>query len=74
MQLLYPFTTLWTLYVLGNSVGHVALALEDVYKEMADKWLPALDLVYLEDRPVSSVVEFCAVRRLCGRPVTFVRT
>jgi hypothetical protein len=74
VQLLYPFTTLQTLCVVGNCVGHVAFALEGVDKEMADEWLPALDLVYLESWPVSSVAEFCAVRRLCGRPVTFART
>jgi len=62
------------LYVFGDCLGNFALALEGVDGEMTAGLLPALDLLCLEDRPVSSVAEFCAARRLSGRPVTFVRT
>jgi len=62
------------LYVFGDCLEHVSLALEGVDGEMTAGLLPALDLLCLEDRPVSSVARFCAARRLSGRPVTFVRT
>lgn len=36
--------------------------------------LPALDLLYINVKPVSSVGKFCAARQLSGHPVTLVDT
>ncbi|KAH8982447.1 hypothetical protein EDB86DRAFT_2970429 [Lactarius hatsudake] len=74
VQFLHQFTTTQTLYVSRERAKRIALALKDADGEMAPRLLPALDLLCLEDQPVSSVAKFCAVRRLSGRPVTFVRT
>ncbi|KAH9167715.1 hypothetical protein EDB89DRAFT_112310 [Lactarius sanguifluus] len=74
VQFLHQFTTTQTLHVSQKSAKRIALALKSVDGEMAAKLLPALDLLCLEDQPVSSVAKFCAVRRLSGRPVTFFRT
>lgn len=50
----------------------VALALKNVTGARAAEVLPALELLCLENRPVSSVKEFVAARRNVGRPLTFI--
>ena len=67
-----PFTTIQTLLISGDCVGHVALLLED--GRIASGLLPALELLCIQGLPMSWVANFCAARRLSGRPVTFFRT
>jgi len=73
VQILASFSTLQTLDISGDDVGHIALALDDKGGEMAAKLLPALKLLYIVGEPESSVTRFCAVSRLSG-PVTLVKT
>ena len=74
VQLLVPFSNLQTLHVSGDRVGDIVLALEGGEGEMTTEILPALELLYIEGEPVSSLSRFCAVCWLSGRPVTFVNT
>jgi len=74
VQLLRLFTSVQTLFVSGKFARYIACALQDLNGEMATEVLPALDLLCLEDHPVSSVDNFIAVRRDSGRPVTIVTT
>jgi hypothetical protein len=53
---------------------HVALALEDVTRELVAEVLSSLNLIYLEGHPASSVKKFVAARQLAGRPVTVLET
>jgi hypothetical protein len=52
----------------------IASALEDIDGETAAGLLPALDLLYVGGRSMSSVDKFCAARQLSGHPVTVVKT
>jgi hypothetical protein len=52
--------------------GHISRALEDIPEVMATEVLPALDMLCLEDQPVSSVHKFITARSESGRPVTTV--
>jgi hypothetical protein len=72
VKILASFTTLQTLHVSGDRIGDIALALEGGDGEMTTELLPALELLYIKGEPVPSLV--CAVCRLSGRPVTFVKT
>ncbi len=72
VRLLRPFTSVQTLCAYVGLVGHMTLVLKDIAGEMVAEVLPALDLPFLEDQPASSVAEFCAARRLSGRPVTVI--
>ena len=54
--------------------GHISRALEDIAGVMATEVLPALDMLCLEDQPVSSDHKFIAARWESGRPVTTVNT
>jgi hypothetical protein len=74
VQLLRLFTSVQTLFVSGKFARYIACVLQDVNGERATEVLPALDLLCLEDHPVSSVDKFIAVRRDSGRPVTIVNT
>ncbi len=74
LHLLHQFSTMKTLRVSRGVAGHVALALEDITGEMVAEVLPSLDLIYLPGQPASSIEEFVAARRLCGRPVTVIDT
>lgn len=47
MQLLHSFTTLQTLFVSGNNVEDVSLALDG---DMTNELLPVLDLLGLESK------------------------
>ena len=72
-QFLNTFSALWTLDLFGDH-EYFAPALDYIDEEMAARLLPALDLLYIEGLPVSSVDKFCAVRQVSGHPVTVVNT
>lgn len=72
LDLLRPFTAVRSLSVQDGLSQHVALALEDVIGVGAAEVMPALELLRLEKRPVTSVGKFIAARQNVGRPVTFV--
>jgi hypothetical protein len=74
LQLLRPFSAAKTLFVSREYAGHVSRSLESITAVMATEVLPALDMLYLEDQPVSSVHKFIAARSESGRPVTTVNT
>ena len=74
LQLLRPFTSMQTLFVSTKFAEPVARALEDVTGEMVTEVLPALDLLCLEDLPVSSIAKFCEARQLSGCPLNIVGT
>jgi hypothetical protein len=73
LQFLRQFSTIQTLLVSRNISCHVSDLLksaEEGFREM----LPTLNLLCLEDRPLSSIQRFITLRRNRGRPVTFVKT
>ena len=72
-QFLNTFSALRTLDVFGDH-EYFAPALDYIGEEMAARLLPALELLYIEGLPVSSVDKFCAARQLSGHPVTVVNT
>ena len=72
LELLRPFTAAKTLYGSKQLAGHIALALGGVNGEIVTEELPVLDTLSLEDQSVRSVEQFITVRRLSGRPITFV--
>jgi hypothetical protein len=74
LQLLRPFSSVQTLFVSKKFAGHVCRALEDIPEEMATEVLPALDMLCLEDQPVSSAHKFITVHAESGCPVTTVDT
>ncbi|KAN0136034.1 hypothetical protein V8E53_006195 [Lactarius tabidus] len=74
LHLLRPFSAAKTLFVSRKYAGHVSRSLESITAVMATEVLPALDMLYLEDQPVSSVHKFIAARSESGRPVTTVNT
>jgi len=74
LQLLRPFSSIQTLFVSSNFARHISRALEDIAVVMATEVLPALDMLCLEDQPVSSDHKFIAARWESGRPVTTVNT
>ncbi len=74
LHLLHQFSTVQTLHVSQELAGHVALALEDVTREMVAEVLPSLDLIRIVGQPASSIEKFVAVRRLSGCPVTVIDT
>ena len=73
LELLRPFTVVKMLHGSRLLATHIALALDGVGEEMRTEVLPALTSLSLEDQPTKSVEKFLAVRRLSGRPVTYVR-
>jgi hypothetical protein len=70
-RILRVFTSLRMLFVSRESVKDISPALDE---EMANEFLPALDLLCLEDGPENCGAKFCEDRRLSGRPVTIVKT
>ena len=74
LQLLHLFSSLQTLFVSRDIAGDVSRALEDITGAMVTEVLPALDLLCLQDQPVSSVDKFIAIRRDSGHPVTVINT
>ena len=74
LELLRPFSSAQTLFVSKEFAGHVSRSLENTAGVMATNFLPALDILCLEDQPMSSVYTFVAARSEFGRPVTTVDT
>jgi hypothetical protein len=74
LQLLRPFSSVQTLFVSKEFAGQVSRSLDDIPEVMATELLPALDMLCLEDQPVSSAHMFIATRGESGRPVTTVNT
>ena len=74
LHLLHQFPTVRTLHASHRLAGLVALALEDIASESVAEVLPCLDLIYLEDRPDSSIEKFAAARQRSGCPVTVIQT
>ena len=74
LHFLRQFPAVRTLYACPESARGVALALEDMTGGMVAEVLPVLDLIYLDDQPVSSIEKFLTARRLSGRPVTKIDT
>jgi hypothetical protein len=73
-HLLHQFSAVQTLHVHRKLAAHVARALEDTTGQMVAEVLPSLDLIYLADRPASSIEKFVAARQLSDRPVTVVKS
>ena len=71
LNFLRSFTSVQTLYVSGQLAGHIASSLEDTPRAEAAEVLPALNLLCLEDQPVSSVGKLVGVLR---DTVTIVNT
>jgi hypothetical protein len=72
LELLQPFTAVGSLSVRAGLSQRVALALKNLTGVGAAEVMPALELLCLEDLPVTSVGKFITARRKVGRPVTFV--
>ncbi|KAN0132155.1 hypothetical protein V8E53_009921 [Lactarius tabidus] len=71
VQVLVAFSALQTVDLSGSD-EYIASALEGIDGEMAAGLLPALDILYIEGRPLSAIDKFCTARRLSGHPVTVV--
>jgi hypothetical protein len=72
LQLLSPFSSVQTLFVSRQIAGHISRSLDDIPEAMTTEVFPALDMLCLEDQPVSSVQKFITARSESGRPVTTV--
>jgi hypothetical protein len=72
LELLRPFSSVQTLFVSKEFAGHVSRSLDVVPEVMVTELLPALDILCLEDQPVSSVHKFITARSESGLPVTTV--
>jgi hypothetical protein len=72
LELLYPFTTVKALIVQEEISQRVAIALRSVTLARAAEVLPALEILCLENRRVTSVKEFVDARRIVCLPVTFI--
>ena len=74
LQLLRPFSSVQTLFVSREFAGHLSRALEGIPEMTATEVLPALNMLCLEDQPMSSVHKFIAACWESGRLVTNVNT
>ena len=74
LQLLCQLSTLRTLFVSDNISRIISQALAGIDREVITEMLPVLKLLCLDDRSISSVNRFIALRRNCGHPVTFIKT
>jgi hypothetical protein len=74
LQLFRPFSSVQTLFVSRELAGHVSRSLDDIPEGTVTELLPALDMLCLEDQPVSSVHKFITARSESGRPVTTVES
>lgn len=72
LELLYPFTAVKALIVEEELSQGVALALKSVTGARAAEVLPALEMLCLENRRVTSLKEFIDARRAVCLPVTFI--
>ena len=73
-QLLSLFSSVRTLFVTREFSGHVSRALENIAGVATTEVLPAMDLLCLEDQPMSSIRRFITDRQDSGRPLTVVNT
>ena len=73
LELFRPFTAVKALSVDNELSWHIAFALHDVTGERAAEVLPALELLCLEDKPVTSVEKFITARQNMGRPVSVIK-
>jgi hypothetical protein len=78
VELLHPFTSIKDLLLYGDSIQHVAPALEQLFGERVTEALPALQNLFLQGPQPSGPVEkmigqFVAARQLSGRPVSVYR-
>ncbi|KAH9169999.1 hypothetical protein EDB89DRAFT_2230952 [Lactarius sanguifluus] len=71
-ELLRPFSSVRTLFVAPIFATDVSPVGRDISRVIATEVLPALELLCLEDGPVSSIDELIAARQDSGRPVTIV--
>ena len=60
------------LFVSAGIAGHVSRALGDIAEVTATEVLPVLELLCLEDQPLSSVDKFIAFRQDSGHPATIL--
>ena len=72
LAFLLPFTAVKALSVQHELSERFCRALKNVLGVGATEVLPALELLCLENQPVTSVQEFVAARRKVSRPVTFI--
>jgi hypothetical protein len=78
VELLHPYTSIKDLLLRGESIQHVAPALEQLSGERVTEALPALQNLFLSgpqpSKPVDKVIgEFVAARQLSGHPVAVHR-
>ena len=72
LHLLSQFSTVYALYIAREFSQSVALALGNIQGErVAEAW-PSLDLICLENQPISSMEKFISARQRSGRPVTVI--
>jgi hypothetical protein len=74
LHILRRFSATRTLLVSVDSAGDNTPTLEDVTRETVAEILPVLDLICIDDQPVSCIEMFLAARRLSGRPVTVIES
>jgi hypothetical protein len=76
LNILRPFSATRTLLLTVDFAGDNTVTLGDinVTGEMVAEILPVLDLICIEDKPVSCIEKFLATRRLSGRPVTIAKS
>ncbi|KAH9020970.1 hypothetical protein EDB84DRAFT_1621471 [Lactarius hengduanensis] len=75
LPLLRLFPVVRAMDVDRKAAGYIAEALEDIAEDMVTEVLPALELLLLDGDDNKLLVEgFLSLRRLSGRPVTFVNT
>ena len=72
-RLLVAFSALQTVDLTGHH-KHIAPALKYLNGEMATGLSPALDLLYIQGWPTSSVDKFCEARWVSGHLVTVAKT
>ena len=74
LPLLRPFSSVKTLFVSYQFAEDISRTLEDIAEVTVAEVLPALELLCLEDQPLSTINQFITVRRDSGHPVTIVNT
>jgi hypothetical protein len=71
LELFRPFTAV-TALIVYDLLWEIPIALNNVTEERAAEVLPALALLCLKGKPVTSVEAFCAARQNVGLPVTVI--
>ena len=72
LELFRPFTAVKALSIDDELSNRIHLPLESVTGESAAEVLPALQLLYIADEPMLSMMQFVVTRQNTGRPVTVV--